>query len=340
VATADSECTVTSWDLTDPARPVRRGTIPTQQGNGISSAAFSPDGRTLACVDRDYYEPKVTLSDVTDPAHPVALATIAEIRGLYGVAFSPDGRTLAIGANGVFHPRGGVDAGKLMLWSLAARAHPVLLATQPGFAGPLVFSPDGRTVASSDGSGATVVWDVTDRSHPVQLAGLNGHSTAVTTLGFSPDGRTIATGSADRIVILWDLTDRIRPRRLATLTGDGKVRSISFAADLRTLAIGTDDQAVTLWDIAARSTPVRLATLKGNGVQTGSVVFSPDRHTLALRGNSDLPNQKVTLWDYRELNELRADPVGYACATVGEGLHEHDWDLYVPEVPYQLTCRR
>ncbi len=66
----------------------------------------------------------------------------------------------------------------------------------------VIFSPDGKTIASGCGNADKTVrlWDL--QGQPIgQL--LQGHTDTVGSLEFSPDGKTIASGSFDKMVRLW-----------------------------------------------------------------------------------------------------------------------------------------
>src|SRR5204862_4831014 len=76
----------------------------------------------------------------------------------------------------------------------------------------VVFSPDGRTLASGGGGlgdDHTVrLWDV--RSRKPLGPPLTGHSDEVTKLVFRPDGRTLASMSPDKTIRIWNARPHCR----------------------------------------------------------------------------------------------------------------------------------
>ncbi|GIE36654.1 hypothetical protein Ait01nite_096990 [Actinoplanes italicus] len=326
---AGPDGTANSWDVTDPARPVQ-GAVLSIRGAAVRAVAFSPDGRTAATVGRQ--DGQLMLTDTARPDQPVALpGRIEAVAGTNAMVFSPDGRTLAVVAGPT----------RLLLWNVADRTRPVLLATLSGvtFGTAVAFSPDGHTLATGGGERGLTLWDMTDRTTPVRLGTLTGHNGAVATVAFSPDGHTVVSGGADTLAMLWDITDRARPLRLATLTGhNGAVTTMAFSPDGRTLVTGDRDFEVFLWDTANPAGPIRLASMRGLGGKAQAVLFKDDGRTLAVAAQSDSQRATVTLWNYAKLNKLRADPAAYACAITGRGLGAEEWARYIPEVPYRRTC--
>ena len=93
----------------------------------------------------------------------------------------------------------------------------------------LVFSPDGKMLASGSWDHTIKLWDVVSGA---ELRTLKGHSDRVTSVAFSPDGKMLASGSWDHTIKLWDV---VSGAELRTLKGhsDGVqrlFRSTSSAA--------------------------------------------------------------------------------------------------------------
>jgi WD40 repeat protein len=65
----------------------------------------------------------------------------------------------------------------------------------------VVFSPDGRMLASAGHDGTARLWDVRTRK---QLRALRGHKGPVYSVVFSPDGRMLASAGRGRTIRLWD----------------------------------------------------------------------------------------------------------------------------------------
>ncbi|MFE3166879.1 WD40 repeat domain-containing protein [Streptomyces sp. NPDC059224] len=224
--------TVIIWDLRDLARPGRCARVTHHRhlwrSGPVLSVMFSPDGRLLASGS-DGDKNTGVLWDVSEPAHPVRTAVVRPqarewpkalsaggAPAVHAVGFSPQGRLLATGSGDlgvVSGTYGSWRKGAVMVWDITDPAHPVRTGTGilplagPGDTGRMyavVFSPDGRLLASGCENAAVTLWDVTDPAHLTPAAHLTGHRKAVRGLAFSPDGRMLAGCGVDTTVNLWE----------------------------------------------------------------------------------------------------------------------------------------
>ncbi|KUL22991.1 TIR domain-containing protein [Actinoplanes awajinensis] len=285
VATADTGGTVSLWDGTDPAEPVRLATVPAG-ATADTTLATAPDGHTLAVVNGGA---EVALWNVTDPAHPARRAPITDAAGITTVTFSPDGHTAAASTRDK----------NTVLWDLTGTA-PAPLATLPA-AYPLQFGPDGRTAVTS---GAVVrVWDLTDPAHPVpgaELAVAFGNPITDAAIAFSPKVPVVAVEQDGDYVGLWDLSEPATPHpglsKLAA-TGDAHLSAMAFGPDGLTLALADSDGRTALWTIGDDDAfpwfSTQLATLNTADGAVGSLAFSADGRTLTTVGTA---RRTATLW--------------------------------------------
>lgn len=131
----------------------------------------------------------------------------------------------------------------------------------------VLFSPDGKVVASGSDDGTIGLWDVASSTRLATLP----QPGAINSVTFSPDGSTIASGSYDGNVHLWAVATG---QLITTLEAQGgEVLSVSYSPDGSTLASLSSDGKIRLWEVVTRKTD---ATLVGPPIGVGSVFFSPD----------------------------------------------------------------
>ncbi len=136
----------------------------------------------------------------------------------------------------------------------------------------MVFSPDGKTLASASTDGTMLFWD--EAAHPASGPPL-AQADRITALAFSPDGKMVASAAGDIYILPWQATTG----EPSTLANHGElVTSLAFNPDGKTLASGMADNTIVLWDVATGRTIGQ--PLKGHTDWVYSVAFSPDGRRL------------------------------------------------------------
>ena len=159
-----------------------------------------------------------------------------------------------------------------------------------GWGRSVVFSPDGATVAV--GGGGIKLWDVSTKRHISTIGNKEDYGWSI---AYSSDRTTIASGS-DNTINLYDVFKNRLVYMLEGLTG--WTNSVVFAPDGRTLASGgTGEGAIRLWDVSARR---HIATIFDTDVRIrgiSSIAFSPDGLTMASGSASGYVYDLLNLWD-------------------------------------------
>ncbi len=113
-----------------------------------------------------------------------------------------------------------------------------------GNTGSPVFSPDGKTLASSGEDNTVKLWNV--EKHTLRKT-LVGHQDATRSVSFSPDGKILASPSHDRTIKLWNVSDGTLLKTIKA--HNDTVVSASFSPDGKTLASAGIDGTVKLWSM-------------------------------------------------------------------------------------------
>ncbi len=206
----------------------------------VYQLVFSPDGKILAVSREDQLIRHIDLLDVQSGK----LLRQLEGPGRFPVlAFSPDSKLLASGCEDKF----------IRLWDVSSGKEVQCFGEHQCEIRSLVYSPDGKTVASCDGNNQNNMihlWEVASGKEVCQLKGM-GHG--VISLAFSPDGQTLADGGLwNNTIRLWELRSR---QECARFVGQQSWydSSLAFSPDGQMLASGTDETTVMLWDTTGRS---------------------------------------------------------------------------------------
>lgn len=157
----------------------------------------------------------------------------------------------------------------------------------------LVFSPDGKVLASSGQDNTITLWHVASgrKLRSLRISNRSFSFSDVTVGAFSIDGKIIASLHGDNIVRLWSVeTGQIQQ----TLVGRaGPIDAVVFLSDGKSLVAWNDDSTGTIWDLAKGA---EIRSLKGYDIYS---VFSPDERRLASWGNGS-----ISLWDAASGNRV------------------------------------
>lgn len=191
-------------------------------------------------------------------------------RALQDAALSPDGKTLALAVGGA--------SPLVLLVEIDGDKPARRLAGHTGNINRIVFSPDGKRLASASEDMSARVWDLaSDKLESTLL----GHGMGIDGIAFSPDGAQVATASKDATIKLWDAASG---SCLHTFEGhEAEVAGLDFSRDGRTILTEASDVTARLWD-AGRRQPVRV--LPERDGQVPGLAISPDgRLGVTTRGD-------------------------------------------------------
>ena len=285
----------------------------------ISNVSFSPDGKTIVSVT---WGGGVCVSDAIT-GKPKRTFAAPVTNNVFSLACSLDGETVAIGSRDGNIYLSDLNTGKLMR-KLTGHSEDVQR---------VVFSPDGRTLASSSYLDETVrIWDVHTGEHSRTLT---EHTGDIEGLAFSPDGQTLASsGSGDGTIRFWDVGTGDEKHAVAGHTDD--IFSVAFNPDGKFVASGHEGGVIRFWDVVTGS---HLKTFKGPNYDASCLVFSLDGKTLACAGGLDIllqdahtGEEKMRLTGHTwGMHSMVLSPDGNILASGSEDMTIRLWDMHTGE---------
>lgn len=317
VVTSDIEGTIKLWDI-NSQQPIHHLGKENEYKPMILSMAYSPDGKQLASVAP--HDESIKLWNLG--SEKLVSTLEGHTNEIESVKYSADGKTLIVSDNKnnisfwdlknkrlihrleQFKEKFGLislnfdgkefaffslNENTIKLWDLEKNQLIGDLAIDENdddfTQGLLIFSPDGKLLASSF-KDVIKVWDL--KSHQL-IHTLEGHKGQINSITISQDSKQLASAATDKTLKLWDLKNSHLIHAFSGL--ETEESSVAFSPDGKQLALSSIDKTVKLWDLQKKS----LIHSIDNKGPVGSVVFSPDGKQLAF----ETSDYAVELWDLK-----------------------------------------
>jgi WD40 repeat protein/uncharacterized caspase-like protein len=153
-------------------------------GRTVTSLSFSPDGKVLASGGieaKSNFDPAQMMAQAANPKKSKKQTTPSSQDILEAMKVETTGQIV------FWNPATGQQIG-------AIKGHGKGITN-------LVFSHDGKLIASAASDNTIKIWDVASQR---ELKTLTGHTANIESMDFSPDGRLLASASDDGSTFLWD----------------------------------------------------------------------------------------------------------------------------------------
>jgi len=373
--TVDVDGNVIAWDLAGDRRVGRAFVAGSGSATWGPWFALSPDGRTLAineatCIPTDNCK-RVSAGSVrlvdTSTLHGVATVHYDRYGWGYaqGLMFSLDSRTLAVSSYSGYVQLFGVHTGQPSGPPFRAPG-----SSHVDFWAMPAFSPDSSILATggpdTSNRGQVYLWDAATGRFIERLPPLHD---VVNAVNFSPDGRLLVMSTGGDAIV-WNVEGQAIQRTIDV--DDSGVYAADVSNDGSTLVTAGYSGGIRLWDLDTGE-PIGAVAFSGLATNAQTVDLSPDGHMLVAadtRGNAliwDVPTGRLlgqalpgpghrdvlaatfssdgrkvfVVADSGEAWVWDVDPASWearACQVVGRDLSEAEWQLYLPDRPFDPAC--
>jgi WD40 repeat protein len=114
-------------------------------------------------------------------------------------------------------------------------------------------------------------------------------------------------------------------KKISQMEQPGVIYSITISPDNKFIATASVNKTARIWQISTGKEIVRIP----HPGWVGNAIFSPDGKYLVTTAEDNI----IRLWKWSA-----PDLVAEACSHLTRNLTPTEWDLYVPDRPYQAIC--
>jgi len=357
------------WDIHIPQRPGIRALQPQMRVEALDWNAeanlYAAGGAALDLASTTNPGP-IEIHDATD--HEVILRLNGHLGPVNSLAISPDGTRLVSSSAD--------ETNTIILWNTNTGEEITRMTGHAGLITNVLFTPDGEQIISTDEENNLRRWRSIDGAalgEPIVTPLERG----IVSTSISPDGRYLAAGGRTGAIYIWDLeTDELLDQALQVAaendTTDPVVMALVFDRDSQMLMAGYRNSDIVVWDFKSGAT--RLPPLQGHTDWVLSLAISPDNQLLASGGRDGT----VRLWDIDTGVEVGLPLIGHddwvndlvfvdhgtrlisggqdgtliiwdtnlttlsqrACEIANRNLSKQEWQRFVPDEPFRMSCTR
>ena len=267
------------WDIAT-GTPVE---ILTGHTSFVTDIAYSPDGKKLLSGSKDK-----TLRLWTIPAQPqITLRRGYNNQKIHDIAYHPQGKLFSTLSSDHIH-----------LWNHEDSRPIRVKKFRDAQMSKVVFSYDGKEIASASEDGKIILWDSGDLNPIYSFA---TESKLITQIQYNSDASILASCSVDTNINLWDIersNGKVRHKKIMHFDAHlAKVNSIAFHPNNHVLASASQDKTIRIWDTKNNE---QLKVISRHKAAVNCVVFSASGEFLASASD----DRTIRIWDTVEWKEL------------------------------------
>lgn len=248
-------------------------------GEASFCVTFTPDGKNLAT---SVYGKGIILWSVKQWKKIGLFTGPHSVMAGAFITFSPDGKKIASGWGK-----------RVIIWNTFTHKQLHVIRGFKNDVVPVVFSPNGRLLATGDYNGTIRIWRVSDWRCVRRFTDIDE---IVESLAFSPNSKLMAYGDGRGTVRVWKISSWRCIKRFTDV--GGVVESLTFSPNGNFMAAGYHNGAIRIWNTLNWKL-VHIAT--GHKRAVLRMAFSYDGKRLASASNDGT----VRIWNTKNWNTLR-----------------------------------